>query len=132
MAQVAEIKSYLSVERRGLKIFWTSLEAARMLKFFDWHSSVQHAVEAGMRKRMMDPEFIKPLICHSMIAPLRPSAVPRMAQLVAISAGWHALSTVGGRAGTVVWAELNGAPKYAKEELLSGEGPADSDNYVGA
>lgn len=129
MSQVVEIKSYLGVPRRGLKIFWASMEASGMLKFFDWHLAVQAAVEAGMRKRMMDPEFIKPLICHSMIAPLRPSAVPRMANLVAITAGWHALATVGGRAGTVVWAELNGAPKYAKEEL-SGEGSEDSDNYV--
>ena len=100
-----------------------------MLKFYDWHPSVQAAVEAGMRKRMMDPNFIRPLICHSMIAPLRPSAVPRMAKLVALSAGWHALATVGARAGAVMWAESHGAPKYAPDDL-SGEGAADSDDYA--
>ena len=103
-----------------------------MLKFFEWHPAVQKAVEAGFRKRIMDPEFIKPLVCHSMIAPDRASAVPRMARLVALAAGWHALATVGGRAGAVMWAEAHGAPKYAAEELsASGEGSVASGEYVG-
>lgn len=130
--RVDEVRAWLGNGRRAIKLFWSALESARMLKFFDWHPSVQAAVEAGILKRIRDPEFIKPLVCHSIVAPCRPSAVPRMGHLVALAAGFHALATVGGRAAAVVWAEAHGARKYASEELpSSGEGSADSDNYVG-
>lgn len=111
-------------------MFWVSLERARLPGWFYWHESVRAAVEAGFHKRINDPEFIKPLACHAMIGQ-RLTSTGKIATWVAIAAGYHALAEVGGRAAFVAWAEKNGAPKYASEELSLGEGAASTDDYIG-
>ncbi len=128
---VEEVRDYLA-GRPTLKMFWGGLETMNLPKWFEWEPSVRAAVEAGFRKRTQDREFIRPLVCHALVAD-RASSVPRMALLVTMAAGYHALSTVGGRAAFIMWAERNGAPRYAAEELGAPEDDdtgRTSDGYV--
>ncbi len=124
---IEEVRLWL-IGDRGLKLFWGNLESMRFPRWFEWEPSIRAAVEAGFRKRIGDPEFIKPIVCLTKMSD-RGSAAPRIGRLVAISAGYHALATVGGRAAFVMWAEKNGAPRYASEEL-SNKSPS-PDDYVG-
>lgn len=112
---VDEVRAHLS-RLPTIKMFWGHLENFNLPKWFEWEPSVRAAVEAGFRKRTQDPEFVKPLVCHALVAD-RASGVPRMALIVTMAAAYHALATVGGRAAFVMWAERNGAPRYAAEEL---------------
>ncbi len=128
---MAEVRDYLR-DHPTLKMFWGALEALNLPKWFEWESSVRAAVDAGFNKRIQDEEFIRPLVCHALVADYA-SGVPRISLLVTMAAGYHALATVGGRAAFVMWAEKNGAARYAAEELGApgnNDPELTPDNYV--